>query len=156
MKKVMIVLVLAICSIGAFAQTQQGHAAVGLNIGYAFDSENATIGVDYRYSVTDEFRLAPSLTHLIKSHGIRAWMADLNAHYLFRLSDMFGFYPLGGLSFSYWKIPYGSSINRFGLNVGLGGEVYATEQVTVGLEAKYNIVKDLDQASIAVRVGYSF
>ena len=45
---------------------------------------------------------------------------------------------------------------RFGANIGLGGEVYATDRISVGLEAKYNIIKDLDAAALAVRVGYNF
>ena len=48
------------------------------------------------------------------------------------------------------------SVSRFGANIGLGGEVYATDRISVGLEAKYNIIKDLDAAALAVRVGYNF
>ena len=46
-------LMLAVFSLGAYAQTQQGQSAVGFNIGYGFDSKNATLGVDYRYCITD-------------------------------------------------------------------------------------------------------
>lgn len=83
----------------------------------------------------------------------------MNAHYVFKLSEMFGFYPLAGLSLSFWKASVGNfSVNetRFGANIGLGGEVYATDRISVGLEAKYNIIKDLDAAALAVRVGYNF
>ena len=45
---------------------------------------------------------------------------------------------------------------KLGANIGLGGEVYATDRISVGLEAKYNIIKDLDAAALAVRVGYNF
>jgi len=38
----------------------------------------------------------------------------------------------------------------------LGGEVYATDNLSIGLEVKYNIIKDFDQAMLGVRVGYSF
>ena len=47
-------------------------------------------------------------------------------------------------------------MTRFGANIGLGGEVYATDQITVGLEFKYNIIKDFDQPILGVRVGYNF
>lgn len=159
MKKLMVMMMLIIFSVGAYAQTQQGQSSFGLNIGYGFDSKNATLGIDYRYNVTDEFRLTPSITHFVKNDGLSAWAIDMNAHYVFKLSDMFGFYPLGGLSLSFWKGHYGkfsSNATRFGANIGLGGEVYATSQITVGLEAKYNIIKDFDQAMLAVRVGYNF
>ncbi len=155
MKRIfMMIMLAAISSLTAVAQTKQGDSSVGLNVGYAFDSENATIGVDYRYNVTNEFRLAPGLTYLAKDHGLSAFMFDMNAHYVFEMSDKFGFYPLGGLSLSFWD--GGHSYTRFGLNLGLGGEVYATKEITVGLEAKYNIIADFDQAYMAVRVAYNF
>ena len=72
MKKLFLMLMLAAISLGAFAQTRQGGQQVGFNIGYAFDSENATLGVDYRYCLTDEFRLNPSLTYFAKNDGVSA------------------------------------------------------------------------------------
>lgn len=155
MKKLIVLLMLTVFTLGAYAQTQQGQSSVGLNIGYGFDSENATLGVDYRYSLTDAVRLNPSLTALVKNNGLSAWMIDMNAHYVVKLSEMFGFYPLAGLSLSFWDI-HGYNATRFGANVGLGGEVYATQNLTVGLDIKYNIIKDFDQAMMAVRVGYNF
>ena len=148
-------LMLAVFSLGAYAQTQQGQSAVGFNIGYGFDSKNASLGVDYRYCITDAVRLSPSLTYFVKNDNHSTWAIDLNAHYVVKLSEMFGFYPLAGLSLSFWKAgPWDAT--RFGANIGLGGEVYATDRVSVGLEAKYNIIKDLDAAALAVRVGYNF
>ena len=148
-------LMLAVFSLGAYAQTQQGQSAVGFNIGYGFDSKNATLGVDYRYCITDAGRLSPSLTYFVKNDNHSTWAIDLNAHYVVKLSEMFGFYPLAGLSLSFWKAgPWDAT--RFGANIGLGGEVYATDRISVGLEAKYNIIKDLDAAALAVRVGYNF
>ncbi len=80
---------------------------------------------------------------------------------------MFGFYPLAGIDLSFWK--FSDSINisghtisasknwtRFGVNLGLGGELYATDQISVGLEIKYTIIKDFDEAHIGLPVGYTF
>lgn len=161
MKKIVMVLMLAICSLGAYAQTHQGQSSAGFIIGYGFDSENATLGIDYRYCVTNEVRLNPSLTYLVKNDGLSAWAIDANVHYLFRLSDIFGFYPLAGLSLSFWNWDivdeWGDDTDtRFGANIGLGGELYASDYITVGLEVKYNIIKDYDQAMFGVRIGYSF
>lgn len=168
MKKLIVMCMLAIISMSAFAQTQQGQSSFGFNIGYGFnDNGNALLGVDYRYNLTDEVRLAPSLTYFVKDNGISACAIDMNVHYVFKLSDMFGFYPLAGLDLSFWKwsgktyidgnrIKVSQNETRFGANIGLGGEVYATDQLTVGLEFKYNIVKDFDQPILGVRVGYNF
>ena len=151
-------LMLAVFSLGAYAQTQQGQSAVGFNIGYGFDSKNATLGVDYRYCIT--VRLSPSLTYFVKNDNHSTWAIDLNAHYVVKLSEMFGFYPLAGLSLSFWNWDAGHGLShnetRLGANIGLGGEVYATDNLSIGLEVKYNIIKDFDQAMLGVRVGYSF
>ena len=106
---------LTLFSIGAYAQTQQGQSSFGFNLGYNFnDVGNATISIDYRYCVTDAFRLTPSITHLVKNDGLSAWAIDMNAHYVFKLSEMFGFYPLAGLSLSFWKAgPWDAT--RFGV-----------------------------------------
>ena len=135
MKRLCLLLVLVLMGVSAYAQTTQGKSSIGFNVGYGFDSKNATLGVDYRYCITDEVRLA-------------------------KLSDAFGFYPLAGLSLSFWnwdvKHELSHNETRFGANIGLGGEVYASDALSVGLEVKYNIIKDFDQAMFAVRVGYSF
>lgn len=160
MKRLIVLVVLAVISLSAFAQTRQGDSSIGANVGYSFDSENVTLGIDYRYNITDEVRLAPSITHFVKSNHHSAWAIDLNAHYVVQLSEKFGFYPLGGLSLSFWKWDLGGNHsvdhNRLGANIGLGGEVYASKELTVGLEVKYNIVKTYDQALFAVRAAYNF
>jgi opacity protein-like surface antigen len=158
MKKLLLLLVLFV-SFAANAQTHQGESAFGFNMGYGFDSKNAVLGIDYRYGLTDEVRLTPSLSYFVKNNGRSACAIDLNAQYVFLLSDMVGFYPLAGLDLSFWKHPAGEGTltdTRFGVNLGMGLELYATQNVTVGIEAKYTIIKDFDQAILGVRVGYSF
>lgn len=161
MKRILLVVLLAVISLGAYAQ--KGTQSVGFNIGYGFTSENATLGLDYRYNLTDAVRLSPSLSYFVKNDGLSAWNIDMNAHYVFPLSEMFGFYPLAGLNLSFWKFScmlddhsISQNETRFGANVGLGAELYATEQLTVGIEGKYTIIKDFDQALLAVRVAYNF
>ena len=159
MKKIVLMLMMAIFSLGAFAQTEQGESAVGFNIGYGFDSKNATLGIDYRYNITDAIRINPSLSYFAKNDGHSTWAIDLNAHYLVKINSVFGFYPLAGLDLSFWNFGAGdvdADFTRFGANVGLGGEFYLTDKLTLGAEVKYNIIKDFDQALLGFRIGYSF
>lgn len=155
MKKMIMLLVFAAIASVGYAQTKKGDTSIGFMLGYAFESENAVTGVDFRYNVIDEVRLAPRLSHYIKNNHLSAWTIDMDAHYIFQLSDMFGFYPLGGLSLTFWD-SYGRSRNRLGLNVGLGCELYATKDITVGVEMKYNVAEYHDQAFLGVRIGYNF
>ena len=68
MKKVVLVFLFAVMTVGGvFAQ--QGASSVGLSVGYALDTDNTTVGIDYRYNVSDDVRIAPSLTHLMKHGG---------------------------------------------------------------------------------------
>ena len=117
---------------------------------------NTTVGIDYRYNVSDDVRIAPSLTHLMKHGGLSAWALDFNAHYVVKLDPSFGFYPLGGVSLSFWEAGRDWDATRLGVNIGLGGEVYASRDLTVGLEMKYNLIQDFDQAMAAVRIAYNF
>jgi hypothetical protein len=153
MRRVIVLFMLAVITTAGYAQ--KGKTSAGFALGHAFDSENVMAGLDFRYNLTDEVRLAPSLSHFIKKNHVSAWAIDVNAHYVFDLNDMFAFYPLGGVGLSFWDF-WGHGENRFGLNVGLGGELYATKEITVGLEMKYNIVSDFDQAIAGIRIGYNF
>ena len=68
MKKLVVMLMLTLFSVGAFAQTEKGQSSFGFNLGYNFnDVGNVTLGLDYRYCLTDEIRLAPSISHFIKN-----------------------------------------------------------------------------------------
>ena len=167
MKKLFVILTLLVGAVTfASAQTREGHSSVGFSVGYGFDSEQASLGLDYRYCLSDAIRLNPGVTYLVKKDGITAWLVDMNAHYLVRLTNQFAFYPLAGLSFSAWTldgagdwfgdVKTSDTITRLGANIGLGGEVYVTREFTVGLEVKYNIIKDLDQALLGIRLGYNF
>ncbi len=77
----------------------------------------------------------------------------------FPLSENFGFYPLAGVGLSFWKAKIGElsdNETRLGANIGLGGEYYATKEISVGFEVKYLIAKDVSQPMIGIRVGYNF
>ena len=165
MKKIIFIMALAIISLGAYSQTSQGDSSFGLSIGGGFDDPNhVTLGIDYRYNFTDEVRFSPSITYFAKNKGLSALAIDLNAHYVFPLTEYFGFYPLGGMNISFWKWKHdlpmigklSSNETRIGANIGLGGELYASEQLTIGVELKYLIIKDVDQAMAALRIGYNF
>lgn len=157
MKRLVVAVVLAVMSCGVYAQ--KGAQSVGFNLGYGFDSENATIGLDYRYNLTNEIRLAPQLTHFVKNDGLSAWAIDMNVHYVVPLSDLFAFYPIGGIDLSFWKFSqnhFSDNRTRLGLNIGLGADLYASPEITVGVDVKYNIIKHYDQALASVRVAYNF
>ena len=161
MKKLVLLVLLAVVGFTANAQTKGGESSLGFTIGGGFDDivDNATLGIDYRYCIVDNFRINPSLTYHVKNNTLSAWAIDLNAHYVFNLSDWFGFYPLAGLDLSFWKAgekDFTANETRFGANIGLGAEFYATKEFTIGAEFKYLGIKDLGRPMIGFRLGYNF
>ncbi len=93
MKKIAIMLALAVISMGVYAQTSKGDSSFGLTIGGSFDddfisggvSNHATLGIDYRLNLTNEIRVAPSITHFVKNDHVSGWAIDVNANYVFSL-----------------------------------------------------------------------
>ena len=143
-----------------FVYAQQEHISVGFRTGIAADHEAPTIGVDIRYNIFKDVRIAPSITHMIRYKNQSAWYFDFEGHYVFDISNAFSFYPIGGVSLSIWDFHsrFSDKIThtRLGLNVGLGGEIKIIYQLSVGLDMKYNVIRDYHQALAAVRVAYHF
>ncbi|MDR1103613.1 MAG: porin family protein [Tannerella sp.] len=156
MKKLLVISIVALCTVNGYAQ--RGRASVGTRLGYAAEWETVTLGVDYRYRFLPEFRLAPSLTHMVRNRNMSAWYMDMDCHYIVTVTDMFSFYPIGGMNLSLWRqYLYGmTNTARLGLNVGLGAELRLTREISVSLDMKYNITGRYDQALAAVRVAYHF
>lgn len=155
MKKIVLLCLFAAIAVSGYAQ--KGHASAGVRTGYAFEYETVTFGVDFRYNILPDVRIAPGVTYMFRGDGVKGWYLDLDAHYVIDVSRMFSFYPIGGLGLSIWDGKgWAGSRTRLGPNVGLGGEFRITDELSVGMDFKYNIISDFDQALFGVRVAYHF
>jgi outer membrane protein X len=155
MKRIILISLLAMLAVSSYAQ--RGRASVGAQLGYALDWQAATIGFNYRYELRPDVHLAPSLVFMTRNKGMMACYMDFDAHYVVSVSEVFSFYPIGGIGLSIWNMDLlkGNAV-RPGLNVGLGGELRLSPEISVGLDMKYNLIHTYDQALVAVRVGYHF
>ncbi len=162
----------------SFAQNgykgEQGVSSVGGIFGYSFDNEAMMFGVDYRYNVRDQIRLAPSILYAIEHDDVNTLYINADAHYLVRMTEKITIYPVGGLGFSIWslEVPKSSVTHeaagyfytesetkvRLGLNLGFGGEIRMTKDMILGAEFRYNLTTDnyYNQAMILTRVAYYF
>lgn len=158
-----LLLSLAIIAGVSVARAEDGDNAVGFNLNYAVgsgDISNFGIGVKYSHQMSDNLRVQPSFTYYFEKEGIN--MKDISAdfHYLFNVSDdkMF-FYPIFGLTsvFYTFDAPEVEGIKlddhtwtRLGCNLGAGLQYNITDDFGIVGEAKYKILKDIDQFCIAI------
>ena len=105
MKRIFVTLFMLCLCTGLFAQTNRGDQSVGFNVGYGFDSENATLGIDYRYNITDAVRLSPSFTYFVKADGLSACAIDVNAHYGAFIGCLW-LLSIGGCRFGFLEISW--------------------------------------------------
>lgn len=152
-RKVMFVLVttLVACSVNA---QEKGDKAAGLNLSYGSKDgfSNFGIGAKFQYNLTDAFRIEPSATYFLKKDNVNMWDINANVHYLFHVGDSFVIYPLAGLTFVGWKVSVewegmGASVSetKFGANLGAGAQYWLTSSFGLNLEAKYQIVSNIDR-----------
>ena len=98
MKKLFLMLCVALVSVGAFAQ--KGEQRVGLNLNYGTEISNVGLGAKYQYGITDAIRIEGSLDYFFKKDGASMWDINVNAHYLFPFAEKFAVYPLVGLTYT--------------------------------------------------------
>lgn len=173
MKKILLALVFAVTGLCAFAQ-EKGDKALGLNLGVAPSLEkgssvtNFGIGAKFQYNVTDPVRLEADLEYWFKDHTIDVFDISANVHYLFRAGDRVNIYPVVGIGYAHIgggvKVPDyievdnsdGGGGSRFLFNLGVGVEYAVSQRVRMGLEIKYQYLKDFGRLPINVGVTYQF
>ncbi|MDR0825289.1 MAG: porin family protein [Prevotella sp.] len=157
MKKVLLVLILAALSLGVNAQT--GSKEVMPKIGYQTELERFGIGVEGRYFLTDNIRLAPGLTFLLPKNHITGFDVDVNVHYVFPLQNGLSVYPFIGGAMLNNRISYEGVSDKgtdFGFNIGAGVQYDITDNGYLNLEFKYTFVDGKDPAYIMLGYGIKF
>jgi opacity protein-like surface antigen len=147
MKKILVLSVIWMtAAVSGYAQ--RGHFSTGASLGYALEHESVAFGVDARYSVLSDLRVAPSLTYVFKNKGVQTFYIDADAHYLFDVTDRIVFYPIGGVSFSMWNndrklyVAPERDGSWWSLNIGIGTEIRVFDNFSVGVDFKYNTIKE--------------
>lgn len=162
MKRIVILLMLTSFSLNLYAQMQKKRFSLGYSGGGTTITENATLGIDYRYNLTNTVRISPSVTKMLRYYGYTGWMFDANVHYVISFNDVFSIYPLAGFSALTLRNKVKNETEKaprdtyFGANVGVGGEFYFVDEIIIGLDVKYNIQKKHDQMMAAIRIAYMF
>lgn len=101
MKKLL--LTLGVAFVCVCANAQKGDKSVGVNLSYGTEISNLGIGVKGNYGLTDNIRVEAGFDYFLEKDGMKFWDINVNAHYLFPLSDKLKVYPLAGISFSHFN-----------------------------------------------------
>ncbi|MDR1089850.1 MAG: porin family protein [Prevotella sp.] len=160
-------LLLFIASIAIFmgANAQTGTKSLMLKAGYQTDYKRFGLGVEGRYNITDNIRLAPDVTFFLPKNHTTGLDINLNAHYVLDVQDGLSIYPLAGIGvinnrISSFDIGDGAKIKSFGstdfgFNLGAGASYDLSSNSYANFEFKYTF-QDVDCASIMVGYGVKF
>lgn len=149
MKKLILVALFALISLGAYAQ--QGTVGAGIQLDLASRNNLVGLGGHLSYNVTNPIRLQLSGDYYFEHHGMD--MGDLNfdVHYLFGINNVVSVYPLAGLTLEFFDHD-----TKFGGNIGGGIEFKVSPSVSVGAELKGQLVEDFSRFNTAFRLTYRF
>lgn len=172
MRKLFLTAVIALLSIGAYAQ--KGQTYLGGQLAYPTDIESLGIGVKGGYGITDAIRAQATFDYFLKKNNVSWWDLNLDVHYLFPLGNNIKLYPLAGLTYLRGSVdgvthtvdtPAGSvtvgsndsySDGNLGLNLGGGFQYDLTDKLVLNAEVKFQIIKNTNQGVISAGLAYKF
>lgn len=114
MKKLLLSAIVALCAMATVSAQEAGNWSLGPRVSLYTNTGDTVIGLGAyaRYSISDHWRLEPSIQGLL--HDECSIDVNLDVHYLFRVAEWWNIYPAVGITTN--------EIGRwaFGMNVGMG------------------------------------
>lgn len=100
MKKILLMMLAIVMTLGADAQSRRGESSLMANAGYQSNYKRFGLGLQYRYVIANNLRIAPDVTFFFPKEKVTGLDVDVNFHYVFNFkADGQGFqvYPLVGI-----------------------------------------------------------
>jgi len=176
MKRFILVVCLALLSVGAYAQ--KGKYGAGIAAVYGTEISKIGVGVKGHYYFNDHIRGEVGLNIYAKNDGVSTWDANINFHYLANIAkNRLFIYPLAGFSFAQWKfdmidgfmgeVPDTESGSQYaeledtkefrvGPNLGLGLQFHVSELTSIFVEGRYQMIGDFNQAIFGIGIQRRF
>ena len=155
MKKFLLLSLVALA--GVFSMNAaQGEKAFGGQFSYASKHSMVGLGLNFQYEFVNNFRVEPEFIYYFESDHLSAFNVNLNFHYLIHTSNKFAIYPLAGFSYARLNPEIGDGFNRFGANVGVGGEYTINNRFAFYVEERFQILKDMNQSVTGLGFKYKF
>lgn len=169
MKKLFLLIAIFMCAVGASAQTFKGEGSILGNLGYQTNYERFGLGVQGRYVMANNLRIAPDVTLFFPKDKVTGLDINLNFHYVFNFSkdgQGFSVYPLAGIGMQnnfYGKRTVtvnGENVEqksenktKFAFNLGGGISLPLSAHSFLNAEAKFMFV---DEDNVVIMLGYGY
>lgn len=151
-------MVLAIAFACLFSTDVKAQLSLGGGIAYGLDIEEIGIQVKGIYAFDDTWRAnADFIFYLDGIEDASVWELNLNGNYVFSSTDDFLVYALAGLNIAGLSVTFlGETVSatETGLNIGAGGQLFVSDNVSILGELKYAI-GNADQLVIAAGVQFA-
>lgn len=169
MKKLLLSLALALSVAGLNAQTFKGERSVMGSVGYQTNYERFGVGLQGRYAIARNLRIAPDVTFFFPQDKVTGLDVNINFHYLFNFQkdgQGFSVYPLAG--FGMQNNFYGeqtvvangqtmkvdrSNTSKLAFNLGGGITLPISKRSYLNAEAKFMFA---DEDNLVVMLGYGY
>lgn len=171
MKKLVLLLLIALTAVGVNAQTRKGEGALMGSLGYQTNYERFGLQAQGRYVIANNLRIAPDITFFFPKDKVTGLDVDVNFHYIFTFREDgqgFSVYPLAGIGMQnnfYGKEDIEvdgrvtsvdrSNSTKFAFNLGAGISLPLSEHSFLNAEAKFMFAKE-DNFVIMLGYGYKF
>lgn len=171
MKKLVLFLAAALAAVGSYAQTMKGESSVMGNMGYQSNYERFGLGVQGRYAIAQNLRIAPDVTFFFPKDKATGLDLNVNFHYVFNFQkdgQGFSVYPLAGIGMQNnfygkqtveldGKTVEGNKDNStdFAFNLGGGISLPLSKHSYLNAEAKFMFAQE-DNMVIMLGYGYKF
>lgn len=171
MKKLLLLVVVALTAFGVNAQTKKGESSLLGNVGYQTNYERFGLQAQGRYVIANNLRIAPELTFFFPKDKVTGLDVNINFHYVFNFSkdgQGFSVYPLAGIGMQ--NNFYGKqtvevagqttkvdrdNTTKFAFNLGGGISLPLSEHSFLNAEARF-MFADADNVIIMLGYGYKF
>lgn len=163
--RIALVFLAVIIAMPVSAQSDRGKLSFGPKLGYISRNESALAGLSFDCALSNIFRLATSIGTAFRHEDLDAFIFEMDAHFTVCNAGQWGVYPLVGMAYNSWgrhdvdiiaSDDVSTHTNCLGLNAGAGLELYCSNNLKLGFEAKYTLIRHFPNASAAFRLAYIF
>ncbi|MCV6631523.1 MAG: porin family protein [Flavobacteriaceae bacterium] len=128
--------------------TASAQFLLGGGLGYHGNVAGAGVLAKAEFEIMEDIAISPSVSYFFgdKIYGFNTSLfgVDVNGHYYFHFVENLVAYPLAGVNFSSFKVPFSTilgsgsvSENVLGLNIGAGGRYQFTDNLAAFAELRF-------------------